>query len=484
MIIPFVGPSYNLPSSDLSGQQSINWFLSTSDLSKYGAWLMPTMGYSLFTSISGNTVRGCFEENDVGYVVVDNTFYTITNDGMATSRGTLNTTAGRVMIEANPTQVMIIDGQYGYIYTIATGILTQITDPDFPTNPSFLAFQEGFFLLVANGRLYISAANDGTSWSASDFTTPNYKPDTLKAIIAKKEEILLLGNTTTQFYYNSGDTFPFANRQTASIHYGVAAPYSAAEVDNMAIWLTRNEQGQGIIIKVSGYDTTKISSQAIDATIATYTNISDAFAITYQDRGHTFYQLTFPSEGKTWVYDTSVEIPEYAWHERQSQSIAPAASGSSIYSRHTANCYMNLGNKHIIGDYQSGNLYIMSPTVYTENSRLIRRVRETLTLGKEQSKITISSLELDVNSGDSLISGQGSDAQLMLKISKDGGRTWGSEMWRSLGVMGDYKHRVRWTRLGTKRNWTFRLEYTDPVPIFIGGCIAHGAGSVVGEGGE
>src|SRR4029078_2102586 len=60
----------------------------------------------------------------------------------------------------------------------------------------------------------------------------------------------------------------------------------------------------------------------------------------------------------------------------------------------------------------------------------------------------------------------GSDPQIMLRISKDGGKTWGAERWRSLGQIGHYKDRVRWLQAtGNYRNAVVELTISDPVDV-------------------
>jgi hypothetical protein len=57
----------------------------------------------------------------------------------------------------------------------------------------------------------------------------------------------------------------------------------------------------------------------------------------------------------------------------------------------------------------------------------------------------------------------GSDPQVMLRISRDGGRTFGPERWRSAGKIGEFRRRAAWNRNGRARDWVFRVRLTDPV---------------------
>jgi hypothetical protein len=82
-------------------------------------------------------------------------------------------------------------------------------------------------------------------------------------------------------------------------------------------------------------------------------------------------------------------------------------------------------------------------------------------------------MQLDCETGVGLNTGQGSDPQVMLRWSDDGGHTWSNEHWRSMGKIGQYGHRVIWWRLGatTKlRDRVYEVSGTDPVRVYIMGA--------------
>jgi hypothetical protein len=56
------------------------------------------------------------------------------------------------------------------------------------------------------------------------------------------------------------------------------------------------------------------------------------------------------------------------------------------------------------------------------------------------------------------------DPQMMLEVSRDGGKTFPLTRWCSAGKMGEWSNRVYWTNLGQARNFTPRFVATDPVP--------------------
>jgi hypothetical protein len=106
----------------------------------------------------------------------------------------------------------------------------------------------------------------------------------------------------------------------------------------------------------------------------------------------------------------------------------------------------------------------MGSDLYTDvGGTEIRRVRRSPAIMDENRRVFYSSLELDLEPGLGT-SGQGEDPQVMLRLSNDGGKTWGPEMWRSAGKTGEYSRRVRWNRLGAGRRRVFETTMTDPVP--------------------
>ena len=84
----------------------------------------------------------------------------------------------------------------------------------------------------------------------------------------------------------------------------------------------------------------------------------------------------------------------------------------------------------------------------------------------------MTALQVVFEQGTGLITGQGSDPQVMMQYSDDGGKTWSHEKWRSIGSIGRYKHRSIWRRLGQFRSRIFRWVIADPVKVVV--LSAHG----------
>jgi hypothetical protein len=76
--------------------------------------------------------------------------------------------------------------------------------------------------------------------------------------------------------------------------------------------------------------------------------------------------------------------------------------------------------------------------------------------------VTIHRVELICQAGNGLSTGQGSDPQVMFRISRDGGQTYGQELTMATGKIGEYQRRCFLNILGRSRNTVFELSSSDP----------------------
>ena len=118
---------------------------------------------------------------------------------------------------------------------------------------------------------------------------------------------------------------------------------------------------------------------------------------------------------------------------------------------------------------------------------MLRRVRRLPHLSAENRRVSIDYLELECQRGVGLTVGQGSDPLITMRISYDGGETWGNDRSRSLGRKGVYTQRVRWNRCGAGRDPVIEFVSSDPVPVRLfdlyGGVSLAGGESDAGREG-
>lgn len=462
MNIPFVGPCYTGRSTYWDGQDTVNLFLETDSAGgKSSVAMVRTPGMVEFATLNaqGGEVRGVKPCGDgCLYAVCGNTLYKVTSAAVVTTIGTLESSTGQVSMSQNGDQLLIADGEYGYLLTLATGSFAKIVDANFP-GASIVEFVDGYFAILKpdSEQWFLSDQYDGSSYDGITWASAQGEPDKLVCIAANHRNVWLFGEETTDVFYNSAadpPEFPFDRISGAFFETGCAAAHSVAQLDNTLFWLTNNLQ----VVRANGYSPQIVSTRQIEYLISQYVRADDAQAMTFVQGGHAFYALTFPTADVTWVYDAASN----AWHRRKSYDMG----------RWRANCYASFNGMHIVGDMTSGKLYQLSETVYTEDGATIERIRVTAPLSAEGKRLFLSSLQVDFEPGVGTFTGQGADPQAMLQWSDDGGKTWSSEYWASIGKVGEYSARTIWRRLGSFRSRQFKLTITDPVNVVILGAYA------------
>lgn len=466
MHIPIFGLGQNAKSSFVTAKQLQNILAEIRPAGEkslivgYG-----TPGTSLFVDFGDTPPRGGmqFESASLAFVVHRGTLWEVNNAGVKTSRGTLSTTAGRVSMVDNGTQIMIVDGTFGYIYNTSTNVFAKITDADFPANPTTVAFMGGRFVVsfAGSGRFYASALYDGLSWDALSFANAETSPDQIVAIWASNGQLILMGSVTMEFWGNSGAVdFAYSAIQSTATEWGLAARWSVAKFDNSIACLMKNRMGQVMVAQLNGNLPKKISTVDMDSIINGYASVEDASALGFMLGGHPIYVISFPSAGFTWWYDGSTGI----WSKWKSYGL----------TRHRAEFGFSYLNRTLVADYSAGRIYSLSMDALTDNGDPIERemVSETVTEA-DLGRISVNRMRLDMEVGDGTANGQGENPQIMLQVSRDNGKTWGAEMWRDIGPLGSYGTSVSWARLGTARNFVFKLRVTDPVKTVFTNAIVN-----------
>ncbi len=86
--------------------------------------------------------------------------------------------------------------------------------------------------------------------------------------------------------------------------------------------------------------------------------------------------------------------------------------------------------------------------------------------------LSIPQLQVDIQSGVGMASGQAENPQIDLLVSKDGGRNFTSVGFAGMGKQGQFTTRVIWRRLGRAKDWVLKLRITDPVFRVVTGASA------------
>ena len=494
MKTPILGSAYVARSVNAADNRMINIFPEiVPEAGKEPAYLQRAPGLRFLATVGDGPIRGLWHFGDYAYVVSGIEVYKVTSTYNATLIGTVTGTAPVSMAD-NGTQLFIACDGPSYIYNSATNVFGQITDPDFP-GAGQVGYLDGYFVFNEpnSQKIWVSQLLDGTSIDPTDFASAEGAPDGVVSILVDHRELWVFGTNTVEVWVNAGLTdFPLQRIQGAFNEIGCAATHSVAKLDNGIFWLGADARGQGMVYRGEGYTGKRISTHAVEWQIQSYGTISDAIAYTYQQDGHSFYVLIFPTAGKTWVYDVSTG----AWHER-------AGFSNGQFVRHRSNCMVAYNDEIIVGDYANGKLYAFDLDVYADDGQIQKWLRSWRALPTGQNNLkrtTHHSLQLDCETGVGLegvyglilaetgdiltteteepleleeATDVGTNPQVMLRWSDDGGHTWSNEHWSPMGKVGEYSKRVFWRRLGMTlklRDRVYEISGTDPVKVYIMGA--------------
>jgi len=497
---PILGSAYVARSVNAADNRMVNLFPEmVPEGGKEPAYIQRTPGLKFWGFENGSydparPIRGMVvtyqSPYTVLYVVCADALYRVNSANSWVSLGTIDGD-GLVSIANSGTELFIAtDALSGYILTIATDTLTQIADPDFPGSSS-VTYLDGRFIFCRgdDSKVWCTDLLAGGSIDPLNFASAESAPDPVVNVFANNGELWVFGTQTTEVWSNVGGTgFPFAPIQSASINTGCMGASTVCALSGTLFWLGRDQSGSCMVYMANGYSAQRVSTHAVEWQMQEYLtappfygyNDQLPFAFGYQQDGHTFYVLTFPTSGSsTWVYDMATQ----SWHER-------AGYDSGAFARYRPQCHACMidpetGNTivNLVGDYEKNIIYTLDLDTYYDFDTGVAgyvpqkwlRTWRALPTGTSNLKRTAHhSLQLDCETGvhDTAI-GPVVDPQVSLRWSDDGGHTWSNARSVNMGATANYSKRVIWRRLGATmklRDRVYEVSGTDAVKIAIMGA--------------
>ena len=359
----------------------------------------------------------------------------------------------------------------------------------------------GFEVLVSSvassgsGFSYtVTAVNTGTgAFDALDVAAKSGASDSLVSFGVIHDEIWLLGALTTEVWNDTGaPDFAFGKIPGIFVQQGCVAPYSVAQTDLSLFWLSQNPEGGKIVLMGTPYKATRVSTHAIENALNKYSRVDDAIGFTYQQDGHSFYILTFPTADRTWCYDLATEL----WHERC--WIDDNGDEHRIRGQVSAYAY----GVNLVGDWENGTIYELDLNTYTDDGQPIVRRRGFPHLVNEGKRVCYDQFiaEMEVGSasgmtdelleygfavdgsGDGMQVNPGGDGWLVysskgvmgpyisLRYSDTKGNSWGNPIELSLGATGEYSRSVQARQLGMGRDRVFELFWSGNFKTALNGA--------------
>jgi hypothetical protein len=457
-IVPLIGAGLKSKSVAVSAQRRVNCYLEPQkDHDKTSLAVYGTPGLTKVLDEGALVYRGGITLGTSLYVSRGNIFEEVSNAFSVTDRNSasrLTTSSGRMSFATNETSMVMVDGTNGYTFDTSTNTFAQIGSAMF-ASPKTATYQDGYYLAsfdetgTNKKRCQISA--DGTTWNALDYRAIDTTPGALIRTLSFKGEVNQFADKGIEFWAYTGDpVFPFQPIRGSTLPIGLAARWSVGVGTDSLFFLGIDRSASGPqVYELNGHQIRSISTPDLSDVIAGYGTFGDATGYVFGLDEHDFFVLSFPSAGKTWMYDaySSDLLGMPVWSELQ--------SGNG--ERHKSDLAFNLVNKGYVSDYAAGILYRIDPDVYTDNGVTSVFELDTRHFFKDYDRVIVDELVAEFEKGVGLATGQGSDPQVMIQISRDGGETWGAERWCSSRTSGELHAESRGSPL-----WVWaRLRFQD-----------------------
>lgn len=491
--IPLIGGSYVARSKIANAQRCINYYpeLNAKDAPVPMTYYQRP-GFRPLGQGPALPVRGLYRaSNGKGYAAIGQTIYAVTPDFILTPLGDMSAPLlGPVRMQDNGIEILIVDGSpNGYQVLLSDNTFSVINDLTGAfTGANVVDFLDTFLLWNVPGtQLFGSTLSNELTFDALYLAGKAGYPDPLISLIVNRRQVILLGTLKSEIWYNAGNfTFPFAELPGTYIEHGCVAAYSVASQDIEVYWLSQDLQGRGVVMMQRGYETKRISNHALEYAIQQMIvlnqPISNAIAYTYQQGGHVFYVLIFPSANQTWAYDASIQDPTMAW----SQRCWTDANGG--LNRDRSNCHAYLYDLNVVGDWQNGTLYALDQSAFVD---VVQGVTYPITfirgfphvtsgmvagpMGEQLAEasgkqIQYSHFALDMDCGDVALDSQGQPALVGLRWSRDRGKTFGETVLQSAGAPGLYLTQPTWGQVGVARDMVFEIIHNIAGPAALQGA--------------
>ena len=310
--------------------------------------------------------------------------------------------------------------------------------------PSFssVAVLYNIFVFPVSGsnEFFFSAVGNAGSLNAANFSQAQTSPTPIVEVAVLAEELYFFKTDAVEIWdFNGSLTAPFSESQGRTYARGCAAQGSVAQMDNALFWI-----GDDLSIYRSSTVPEKVSNPYMDdrvraaAKAGGATGVSAATAFYLGIEGHSFYVLNLPTIGESYAYDAA----DKGWRQWGSQSRTQPDPGLFL-----GNCAAGQESTDLwVGSYLDGTVSLLDETSPTDNG-LQKQVTITAThyMSGGVERCNVVALQCVRGVGNAEVP----NPVVKMRFSDDGGRTWGSWLQSTLGIIGAYTWKAVWRYLGT-----------------------------------
>jgi len=365
--------------------------------------------------------------------------------------------------QSNGNEIVLVDNSpLGYQINMTSRQMTQIVDTTgLFTGATRVQFFDTFFTFnqIGTNNWYCSLSEQ-VAFNALDQASKGTFGDPIQSIIACQRTLWLIGAMTSEPWFDAGDPiFPFEEVFGQLVPHGTIAPYSVCTTDVAAFYLSQDKDGRAIFLQIEGYGAKRVSTFALEDEWLTYPRLTDAICYTYQQGGHTFVVIHFPSANKSWGYDLATK----QWHQRT------WIDQNGTENRERVCFHAFAYNTNVGMDWQTGQIYALDQNTFTDAGNPISCIRSFPHVVQDLKMITIPSVTLDMQTG----TGSGTSETdtnapvVSLRISKNAGGSFGNKREKALLSSGNYRSMLRWRGLGQGRDFVFEFSWSAPFSTAI-----------------
>jgi hypothetical protein len=478
MRIPLINGDYQARSVIASAQRCVNLYAEKNpkdSLTPFTFYSVPGLTL-LGTPPTAAAGRGLYWANsDALYGVVGNTLYSIgpPPTWTFTALGTINYGTSIVSMADNGTDMVLVDGTAnGYEINLASNSFTPISSANnSPPVPEVFAFYGGTRVDILDGFMVLNQPGTQSFYATYDneivfdslwFAEKNGYSDKLVSVIVTRRELWLIGERTAEIWFDAGASpLPFQIMPGPFIQHGCSAVYSVAQIDGAVFWLSQDQAGNNVLLRGEGYLAREISTPALTNEWNSYSTTADAQGFCFQQGGHPFYQINFPTADASWRWDSSTQL----WHE------AVYTDSQGYEHRHRASCAAYAYGVNVCLDWQNGNLYQIDPNNITDNNAPMFWRRGFPHIMNDGKRLIYPAFTLDVEAATAPATPPGLEPIVNLRWSDTRGRTWEQPVPQTLGATGKYYAQPKWSRCGMGRDRVFECYGVVPGKLAINGAF-------------
>lgn len=301
-----------------------------------------------------------------------------------------------------------------------------------------------------DGKLWNSSVNDPTTWNPLSYITSESEPDQLTGIAKHLNYVVAFSQWSTTFFYDAGGTPPASPLLPASTYgfeLGCVNGNSIAQIEQSLLWIGQSRNTGPAVFILDGTSPTKVSSPNIDR-VLTNSTLANVYAYAFKYNGHMFYVLTLIDLSVTIVYD----VNEKMWYQWSSYVSTSSGLVEQFFSPTFYAGNFGANQEYYFLDYNNGNVYSMSDTIYQDNGYPIqfRVISPLLDFGTTKRKFYH---QVEVV-GDKI------PATMNIRYSQDDYNNWSS--YRQVNLDAE---RSNIYQLGSSRRRAWEFLCTDNQPL-------------------